>query len=457
MTTALRPFKGEIPDEDRSKFFHPTLPVTCRFLPKPPTLKEEGISECPELESLPKCPTLPAHTDTTRTMGACVWEDNDKLSYQEKPRVLITDPEDAVIRVTSSTIGGSDLPLYHGKVPEMKPGNILGHECMGIVESVGKGCKLNIGDRVVVSAIISCGRCIYCQNNWHSLCDVTNPSKTMEEMYGHRISGAFGSSHLTGGYEGCQAEFVRVPFADYNTLKVPENLPDEKVLFLSDIACTGWHANECGGVDKDCTVAIWGCGPVGLMTGMWSQFRGASRVVMIDNCDYRLKFAALHLGVETINCANVDVVETMKGLIPHGPDVCIECVGFRTPTTLLHKLQKGLGLESDHPEVLTQCIRACRKGGSVACIGDYFGFTNNFPIGHLMEKSIMFKGGQVFVQRYWNQLLSYIEKGLVDPSFVITHTLPLNKIEEGYNKIDKQEENVIKILLRVPYSITGEK
>jgi threonine dehydrogenase-like Zn-dependent dehydrogenase len=441
------PVKGEIPADDLDKITYRTLPLTSRFF------KQKSTQEI-------KFPSTVSVKDPHNNMYAAVYYGSKDIRVESVPRPLITDPGDAIIRITLSTICGSDLHFYNGAVPGMEKGDILGHECMGIVESVGSSCsKLKVGDRVVVSAVIADGTCFYCQSGLYSLCEVTNPSKEMEQLYGHRIAGVFGYSHLTGGYEGGQAEYIRVPYADFNCLKISKDLPDDKVLFLSDIVCTGWHANELGGVTEGCTVAIWGCGPVGLMAGMWAKFRKADKVIMIDDVEYRLKFAKEKLGVDTINFKEIDVKEAMDKLLPHGPDVCIDCVGFRGTKSVLHKVQKTLKLETDTPEVLNEAIRCVRKGGTISVIGDYFQSSNNFLIGALMEKGITMRGSQVFVQRYWKQLLGYIEQGLVDPTFLVTHKMPLREASEGYRMFDQKEDNAIKILLVPEYQsgVTGAK
>jgi threonine dehydrogenase-like Zn-dependent dehydrogenase len=309
--------------------------------------------------------------------------------------------------------------------------------------------RFKVGDKVVVSAVISCGNCIFCKTGLVSCCDTTNPSKEMERLYGHKISGIFGYSHLTGGYDGGQAEFIRVPLADYNLLKVPAGLRDEQVIFLSDIVSTGWHANVLGCVNEGHVVVIWGCGPVGLMAAMWAKFRKAARIVMVDGDKFRLQFARDKLGVETIDFNDGKVTELIFSLVgKNGPDITIDCVGFRYPKSVAHQVQKTLKLETDVPEVLTEAIMACRKGGNLVAIGDYFEFSNNFPIGPLMEKCITFRGGQVCVQSYWKELLGYIEKGFVDPTFIITHVFPLDRAEEAYKVFDEHKDNVIKVLLK---------
>jgi len=273
----------------------------------------------------------------------------------------------------------------------------------------------------------------------------------MEKMYGHRTGALFGYSQLTGAYDGGQAEFARVPFADVNCLKITSDLPDEKVLFLSDIVCTGWHANELGNVKEGDIVAIWGCGPIGLMAGMWAKFRGAKRILMIDAVPERLMMAKQKLGAEIIDFTKTDVIKEIQTLVPGGPDVAIDAVGFRFPKTLLHKFQRAFKLETDVPTVLTEAITTVRKAGTVSIVGDYIAYSNQFPIGAMMEKGLTMRGGQVFVQKYWKELLGYIEQGKVDPTFVITHVMPLEHAAQAYKLFDAKENGMIKVILKTSY------
>jgi len=339
--------------------------------------------------------------------------------------------------------------MYHHEVSAMEKGDILGHEFMGIIEAVGPQVKeMKVGDRVVVSAVIADGTCSYCKRGEFSLCDGTNPSSSMEDVYGHRIAGVFGYSHLTGGFEGGQSEYVRVPYGDVNCLKIPNNLRDEQVLFLSDIACTGWHANEFAEVDKGHNVVIWGCGPVGLMAQMWAKFRGAARVVAIDCIPERID-KARSLGSEIIDFSKENPVTRLKQLFPNGADRCIDAAGFRLPgRSLLHKLERAVNLETDAATILNEAIISVRKGGVIGIVGDYFALTNHFKIGAMMEKGITLRGSQVFVQKYWKQLLGYIESGQVDPTFVITHTMPLKRGDEAYKIFDQKQDRAIKIILQ---------
>jgi threonine dehydrogenase-like Zn-dependent dehydrogenase len=328
-------------------------------------------------------------------------------------------------------------------------GYVFGHEFVGIVESIGSQVSdIKVGDKVVVSAVIAEGNCEYCKRGLFSCCDVTNTSKVMEENYGQKIAGVFGYSKLMGGYQGGQAEYCRVPLADMNCLKVPNDLPDQKVLLLSDVACTGWHANEMGEVSEGQDVAIWGCGPVGLMSAMWAKFRGAKTVVSIDTIPYRLEFAKRHLGVVAIDASKENVTQRLKELFPRGLDVCIDAVGFRYTKGFVHSLEKSLKIETDSPEILNECILAAKKAGKVSIVGDYFAWANQFLIGAMMEKGLTMRGSQVHVQRYWKQLLQWIQEGKVNPDFIFTHTMPLEEASQAYKMFDQKTDNCIKIMLK---------
>jgi len=389
----------------------------------------------------------------TETMLAAEWHGSTDVRVKDHPKPLVTDPTDAVIKMTSTTICGSDLHLYHNQVPGvgvMKPGDIMGHEAMGIVESVGAGVKkVKVGDRVVISFGISCGDCEYCNKGMPTCCDTTNPSKQQETLWGHRLAGLFGYSHLCGGYWGCQAEYIRVPFADCNTLKIENSaLTDEQVILLSDVLCTGWHGNELADVKEGDVVCVWGCGPVGLAAQAWAKFRGASRVIGIDSVPYRLDFAKHKLGCEVINFQQDDVIKTLQRILPGGPDVCIECAGYRFPKTVAHKVQTTIKLETDTMDILNEMIYVCKKGGRISIIGDYFGTGNGFMIGALMEKSIRLQGGQAYVQNYWSKLLDFIQSGKFDPTIFITHTRSISEASEAYKMFDEHKDNSLKIILK---------
>lgn len=383
-----------------------------------------------------------------RVMIACEWQGTKKMAMA--PRLVrgITDPGDAVVRITSATICGSDLHMYYNAVSDgMLEGDILGHEGMGVIDEVGPGVKkFKVGDRVVISALIACGACDFCRTKRPSLCDRTNPSKRMEELYGHRLSGIFGYTQLTGGYSGSQAEFCRVPIADVNLLKVPDNLEDKQVLLLSDVLCTGWHCNEMAGVGEGDTVAIWGLGPIGLMAAYLAKtLRKAKLVIGIEGQGFRLD-AARQLGIEVIDFEKQDVYETLQHLTNnHGPDCVIEAAGFRYTKSIISQLQAKVGLDSS--DIPTEMIKCCAKGGRMSVIGDYFASTNAFPLGAMMEKNIQVRGGQVYVVAYWEYLLSKIVDGTIDVSSFFTHQRPLSECALAYDQFANRIDNCYKIQL----------
>lgn len=383
-------------------------------------------------------------------MKAVAWHGAGDMRVVEIPKPTIVDPQDIVLRVTSTTICGSDLHLYHHEVPGMEKGDVLGHEFMGIVDQAGSDVKeIKPGDRVVVAAVIADGTCWYCKRGFFSSCDTTNPSKEMEKMYGHRTAGIYGYSHLTGGYQGGHAEYVRVPYADVNCLPVPEGMKDEQVLYLSDIICTGWHGCELSEVGMGDTVAVWGCGPVGLCAIKAAFLRGAARVIAIDNVPYRLQFAKEKLGAETINFDECNVVSAMQEMVPGGPDACIDCAGFRFPKSLAHKIQRTVKMETDALDIVDEMVKIVRKCGRIALIGDYFGYGNMFPIGHFMEKGLTLRGGQVFVHKYWRDLLKRIQDGEIDPTIFITHRMALEEIPKAFAMFANKDDEMIKVLVRV--------
>jgi len=386
--------------------------------------------------------------DPNRTMKAVVWNGKRDIKLVDKPRPMITDPTDILLKVTATTICGSDLHLYSGNMPDMHEGDILGHEFMGVVEEVGSEVKkLAKGQRVVVAFDIACGSCQYCKREEYTACEVTNPSKLIEEMYGHRTAAFYGYSHLTGGVPGGQAEYVRVPFADFNCLPIPDSVPDEKALYLSDVVPTAYHATEMGKVGKGDTVAIWGLGPVGLMTAQWAKLRGASRIIGIDQVPERLRLAKEHLGIEVINFREVEVYKELPKLVPNGVDVSIEAAGFEYAKTILHKIERAVGLETDTADILSECIQSVRKFGRVSIIGVYSGYANHFPIGAMMEKGLTMQGGQSPTQKYWKMALEKIESGEFDPTFMISHKMKLADLPDAYSKF-YNHEGVIKIFAR---------
>jgi threonine dehydrogenase-like Zn-dependent dehydrogenase len=331
----------------------------------------------------------------------------------------------------------------------MKPGDVMGHEFMGQVVEVGDQVqKISAGDRVVVAFDIACGECSFCKREEFTGCQTTNPSKTEEKLYGKRTSAMYGYSHLTGGVPGGQAEYVRVPFADVNCLKIPDDVPDEKALFLSDIIPTSYHATELGGVRKGCSVAIWGLGPVGLLTAKWCQVKGATHIIGIDAVPERLSIARDVLHIDTINFKQQNVCETLDKMFPEGVDVAIECAGFEYATTMKHKVEMAVGLETDTADIFEEMFKAVRLFGNVSVVGVYSGYANHFPVGAMMEKDLTVRCGQCPVQRYWKKLLEMVRSQEFDPSFVVTTTGNLSQAPEMYRKFYNKEEGIIKVLLR---------
>lgn len=387
-------------------------------------------------------------------MKALCWNGKLDVRVENVPDPKILNERDAIIHITSTTICGSDLHLYDGIVKGMLPGDILGHEFMGEVVEVGPGVNnLNVGDRVVVPFAISCGGCYFCQNQLWSLCDNSNPNAAiLEGMYGYTGAGLFGYSHLYGGFAGGQAEYVRVPFADVGPLKVPEGLSDEQVLFLTDILPTGYMAAENGSIQPGDVVAVWGCGPVGLMAIVSAFMLGAERVIAIDNIPMRLEMARGR-GAEPLNFEGTDTVEALKQMTGgRGPDVCIEAVGLEahgfTVDALLDRAQYILKLTTDNAHALRQAIQACRKGGTVSVPGVYAGAINLFPFGAAFAKGLQMRMGQTHVHAYMQPLLERIQRGELDPTFVITHHMPLEEAPHGYEIFKNKRNEVGKIILK---------
>jgi threonine dehydrogenase-like Zn-dependent dehydrogenase len=381
------------------------------------------------------------------------------MAMRARPRV--TDPEDVIVRVTSTSICGSDTHMYVNEIPGecvMKSGDIMGHECMGIVESVGPAVTdRKVGDRVIVSAVIACGRCSFCKQGRTSLCDTTNPSGQQEATYGHRLAGILGYSHITGGYSGGQAEYVRVPFGDVNLLSVPSSLKDSQVLLLSDVCCTGFHGTELAEVREGDNVIVWGAGPVGLMSAYLSlRLKKAARVIVVDNIKYRLNLAA-SLGLEPFNfddCGGNNVAQELMKRMHGGADRTIEAVGYRFPRSWLHKFMRVVKLESDSSEIIRDMVYVTKKGGNMGIIGDYFGDANQFPLGQLMEKSITFRGGQLYCQKYWHHLLDKIADGTIDLRPWITHQAPLKEAVTAYQVFDDKADEMVKCQLVTDFGLT---
>ncbi|HJR16129.1 MAG TPA: zinc-dependent alcohol dehydrogenase [Gemmatimonadales bacterium] len=390
-------------------------------------------------------------------MRAICWEGKKKVRLEQVPDPKILNSRDAIVRITSTAICGSDLHLYNGFIPTMQKGDILGHEFMGEVVETGSGLKnhLKIGDRVVVPFPISCGMCLSCQNGMFSLCENSNPNAWLaEKMFGHSPAGIFGYSHLTGGYAGGQAEFVRVPFADVGPVKVPDELTDEQALFLSDIFPTGYMGAEMCDIEPGDVIAVWGAGPVGQFAIASARMLGAERVIAIDRFEYRLRMARDKAGAtETINYEEVSVLEALNEMTGgRGPDACIEAVGMEAhghaAIYAYDRAKQALMLETDRPIALREAIMACRNAGTVSVIGVYGGLIDKFPMGAVMNKSLTIKSGQCHVQRYMRPLLDRIQRGEIDPSFVITHRLELDRAAEGYEMFVKKADDCVKVVLK---------
>jgi threonine dehydrogenase-like Zn-dependent dehydrogenase len=377
-----------------------------------------------------------------------------RVDTVDDPEIL--NPRDAIIRVTATAICGSDLHIYGGYIPTMVEGDVLGHEFMGEVMEVGpENRRLKVGDRVVVPFTIACGQCFFCKEQLWSLCDNSNPNAWMaEKLYGHSASGLFGYSHMYGGYAGGQAEYVRVPFADVGPLRVPQSLRDDQVLFLSDIFPTGYMAAENCQIRPGDTVAVWGCGPVGQFAIASAKMLGAERVIAIDRFPYRLQMARERAGAtDIINYEEVSVLETLKELTGgRGPDACIDAVGMEAhghaAMYAYDRAKQALMLESDRPLALREAILACRSGGIVSVIGVYGGFIDKFPMGAVMNRSLTIRSGQTHVQHYLRPLLERIERGEIDPSFVITHQLNLDDAPEAYEMFNHKRDNCEKVVLK---------
>ena len=389
-------------------------------------------------------------------MRALTWHGKHDVRVETVPDPQIVNPRDAIVRVTSTAICGSDLHLYDHYIPTLKSGDILGHEFMGEVVEVGPGNqKLKVGQRVVVPFVIACGQCFFCQKQQYSGCDNSNPAETAdmsEKLYGYPMTGAFGYSHLTGGYAGGQAEYVRVPYADVGPIVIPNGIADENVLFLSDILPTGWMAADNCDIEPGDVVAVWGCGPVGLFAIQSALVLGAHRVIAIDHYPRRLALAK-SLGAEVIDFEVVNVREAlveMTGGI--GPDACIDAVGmeshgFTIDNTLDH-VKAAVGLATDRPHALRQAIAACRKGGRVSIPGVYGGMADKFPIGALMEKGLTVKSGQTHVQKYMPELLELILQGKLNTTFLISHRLLLEEAAHGYKIFKERQNEVTKVVLK---------
>ncbi|MBH5386943.1 MULTISPECIES: zinc-dependent alcohol dehydrogenase [Bradyrhizobium] len=390
-------------------------------------------------------------------MKALVWHGKEDIRCDTVTDPEIQDPRDAIIKVTSCAICGSDLHLFHNFIPGMLPGDIMGHETMGEVVEVGSGVdgKLKKGDRIVVPFTIICGECDQCKRGNFSVCETTNRKRHLaDKVFGHTTAGLFGYTHLTGGYPGGQAEYLRVPFADATHIKVPAGIPDEQLLFLSDIFPTGWQAAAQCDIEPTDTVAIWGCGPVGQMAIRSAILLGANQVIAIDCLPERLSMAEAG-GATTINFETESVLERLQELTDgKGPEKCIDCVGMEShvmaslPDTLLDRAKQMVMAESDRPHVLREMIYVCRPGGIISVPGVYSGLSDMLPMGAFMNKGLTMRTGQTHVNRWTDDLLRRIEDGEIDPSFVITHTVPLEQGPEMYQVFRDKRDSCVKVVLK---------
>jgi len=388
-------------------------------------------------------------------MRANCWYGKRDVRVEHVPDPKILNRRDAIVKVSSTAICGSDLHLYNGYIPTMEKGDILGHEFMGEIVETGPDLKnRHVGDRVVVAFPIACGNCFFCKKELFSLCENSNPNAWMaEKLFGHSPAGIYGYSHLTGGYAGGQAEYARVPFADIGTLKVPNGMSDEQALFLSDIFPTGYMGAEMCDIKPGDTIAVWGCGPVGQFSIRSAFLLGAERVVAIDRFPERLKMASASRA-ETINYQETSVLDALMEMTGgRRPDSCIDAVGLEAHgghglIYAYDRVKQAITSESDRPIALREAIMACRNAGTVSVIGVYGGFIDKFPMGSFMNRSLTMKTGQCHVQHYWKSLLERIERGEIDPSFVVTHRMQLGEAPRGYDTFLKKDDECIKVVLK---------
>jgi threonine dehydrogenase-like Zn-dependent dehydrogenase len=383
------------------------------------------------------------------------WTGRNSVAVLDVPDPQILNARDAIVKVTSTAICGSDLHLYDGYVPTMRKGDILGHEFMGEVVETGRGVSnLSVGDRVVVPFPIACGACNACESGLTSLCENSNPNAGMaEKVMGHSPCGIFGYSHMLGGYAGGQAEYVRVPFADVGPLKIDGDISDEKVLFLSDILPTGYMGAEMCDISPGDVVAVWGAGPVGQFAIASAKMLGAERVIAIDRFPERLAMAAATAGAtDVVNYAGTPVLEALRELTGgRGPDACIDAVGLEghaaSPLFAYDRVKQAARMQTERPVALREAVLACRNGGVVSVVGVYGGLMDKFPIGAFMNRSLILRTGQAHVHRYLRPLLERIQQGEIDPSFVITHRMSLDEAPQAYEIFKKKQDGCIKVVL----------
>jgi threonine dehydrogenase-like Zn-dependent dehydrogenase len=389
-------------------------------------------------------------------MKALCWHGKNDVRVDNVPDPKVVDPRDLVLKITSTAICGSDLHLLDGFMPTMQSGDVLGHEFMGeVVETGPQVSHVKTGDRVLVPFNIACGSCFFCKKELFSCCDTSNRKPELgRQAMGQAGAGLFGYSHMTGGYAGGQAEYVRVPFADVGAFKVPDDLPDEKVLFLTDIFPTGYMAAEQAGIEKGDTVAIWGCGPVGQFTIQSAWMLGAGRVIAIDTVPERLQMAREKSKAETIDFMKDKVYDVLMEMTKgRGPDRCIDAVGCEAHSTatldsIYDTMKTAVGMETDRPHVIREAIMCCRKGGTLSIPGVYVGFGDKIPIGAMMNKGLTIKTGQTHTHRYVKPLMERVRKGDIDPSFVITHRAPLAEAPTMYKTFRNHQDGCVKVVLK---------
>ncbi|WP_327036275.1 zinc-dependent alcohol dehydrogenase [Micromonospora ureilytica] len=390
-------------------------------------------------------------------MKATAWMGAGSVKVIDVPDPKIMNARDAIVRISTTAICGSDLHLYHGYIPAMRKGDILGHEFMGEVVEVGPQVRnLKPGDRVVVPFPIACGHCSSCQRGLYSVCENSNPNAGIaEKIMGHSPAGIYGYSHLLGGYAGGQAEYARVPFADVGPVKVPDEISDDQAVMLADVFPTGYMGAEMCDIKPGQVIAIWGAGPVGLLAAASARLLGAERVIVIDRFPYRLRLAEEHLDAETINYEEADVLDTLNEMTAgRGPDACIDAVGLEghhgnAAMYAYDRAKQVARVETERPFALRQAILACRSGGVVSVVGAYGGFVDKFPMGAFMNRSLIMRTGQCHVQRYTRPLLERIRRGEIDPSFIVSHRMPLRDAPKGYKIFQKKQDDCTKVLLKV--------
>lgn len=393
---------------------------------------------------------------STETMKAIVWKGSKKVACEQKPKPLITHPKDVIVKVTyASVCSGSDSHLFSGEIPTVDEGFIMGHEACGVIDSLGEEVKkFKLGDRVVISFDISCGDCAHCKREEFFACDRTNDSKLWEKMYGGTSAGAiFGYSRLLGNIPGSQAEYVRVPFAEVNCYPIPPNVLAEKALFISDVLSTSLHAVELADVGEGDNVIIWGLGPIGLYAAKWCQLKKANTIVGIDTVSERIQIARNRFKIQVLDRTDMSseqVLCSLRGYVPTGgADAVIDATGFRFSQTWWDRVERAVGLETDSPEILTECFNMVRKYGRVSIIADYIGYARNFPIGHVVQKNLTVRSGQCPVQKYFRYIMKALEDERIDPTHMVTHLIKLDQVPEAYEKLFYKEQGYIKVLIDV--------